>query len=220
MQFSIFGHSPQSLPIYAYHFGTSGPKVLILGGVHGNEPEGVVLAKALIESFHQSFCYKLQITVVPEFNQEGILNKSRLNSNGVDLNRNLPTKDWSKTAFDAKYPPGPFACSEPENQALCNWIKNEKPHFIISLHSWYPLLNTNGNCHPEAQVIQSFTGYKITDSIGYPTPGCLGTYTGLEMNIPTLTYEIERGQSFQDIIKIHKPALLEALKYTEKRQIK
>ena len=56
------------------------------------------------------------------------------------------------------------------------------------------------------------TGYKIEPDIGYPTPGSLGTYAGLERQIPTLTYEIERELSFDLIIKNHVPAIIEGLK--------
>ena len=60
-----------------------------------------------------------------------------------------------------------------------------------------------------------FTGYSIEESIGYPTPGCLGTYCGLEREMPTLTYEIERGLAAEDIFKTHIPAIWESLKVTE-----
>ncbi|MCB0363092.1 MAG: DUF2817 domain-containing protein, partial [Bdellovibrionales bacterium] len=78
-----------------------------------------------------------------------------------------------------------------------------------------PLLNINGDCMRLAQVISRLTGYEIHDSIGYPTPGCLGTYCGLERNMPTLTYEIERGLSHHQIVQVHVPAILEGLKVLE-----
>lgn len=212
-----FGNSINGLPIMGYHFGTSGPKVLILGGVHGDEVEGVTCALGLLNSFVNAFTYKLDLTLVPKFNIDGVLNKQRKNANGVDLNRNLPTNDWTSKVAKESYYPGTAANSESENQALVEWINKEKPRLIISLHSWKPLLNTNGNCHPEAEIISKLTGYSIEESIGYPTPGCLGTYTGLERDMPTLTYEIERGLDPEQILKVHVPAILESLKVTEER---
>ena len=105
---------------------------------------------------------------------------------------NLPTNDWSGEVTKDKYHPGPKANSEVENQGLVDWLSDHQPRLVISLHSWKPLLNTNGRCQFEAEVISKLTGYKIEDSIGYPTPGCLGTYCGLERDMPTLTYEIQR----------------------------
>jgi protein MpaA len=140
-----------------------------------------------------------------------------LNSRGIDLNRNLPTRDWNPKAFTPRYPPGPSPNSEPENQALVKFLGEFQPKMIFSLHSWNPLLNINGDCRPEAETIASLTGYPIEETIGYPTPGCLGTYAGIERNMPTITYEIERGLAPSEILRTHVPALLEALKVSEKR---
>lgn len=211
----IFGTSSQGLSILAYKYGTTGPKILILGGVHGNEPEGATAAWGLLRRFDMGFGYHVQVTIVPVFNPDGLLKGNRLNGRGVDLNRNLPTTDWNPQAFNEKYPPGPAANSEPETQCLVKYLAQENPRWILSLHSWKPLLNVNGRCRPEAECIAKQTGYAIEESVGYPTPGCLGTYCGLERDMPTLTYEIERGLSTENILKIHVPAVCEALKVAE-----
>lgn len=217
MKTTILGRSSLGLPLIAHEFPNSGPEVLILGGVHGDEYEGVVAADGLLESLIQSNPYTLSLTVLPRFNPDGVLKRTRGNGRGVDLNRNLPTKDWSPVVKTPRYHPGPAAGSEPENQALMAFIEKRKPKLIISLHSWHPVLNVNGDCRPEAEVLAKWTGYKIDDDIGYPTPGCLGTYAGLERGSATLTYEIQRGQSVPDVLRIHVPALRDALKVTEKR---
>jgi protein MpaA len=218
MKTSVFGYSSLGLPIMAFEFQNSGPEVLILGGVHGDEVEGVVASQGLLNKFMTAFPYKLNLTLVPQFNIEGVMNKTRGNARGVDLNRNLPTKDWSPEVKTPRYHPGPSAGSEPENQALMKYIETKKPRWILSLHSWHPVLNVNGDCRGEAEVLKTLTGYKIDDDIGYPTPGCLGTYAGIERQSPTLTYEIERGQDPAEILRIHVPAILEALKVTENRK--
>jgi protein MpaA len=218
MKSLVFGATSTGMGIPAFRFGQQGPKVLILGGVHGNETEGTTAAFGLLRHFAKDFTFKLQLTLIPAFNLDGVINQSRLNGSGVDLNRNLPTKDWNPKAFDPKYPPGPTPGSEPENKALVKFLEEEKPKFILSLHSWKPLLNVNGACLPEAQVLSKMTGYEIKDEIGYPTPGCLGTYAGLERGMPTLTYEIERGLSQGNVLEIHVPAILEALKVTERER--
>lgn len=218
MQTSVFGYSSLGLPIIAYEFRNKGPEVLILGGVHGDEVEGVVAAQGLLSHFMTSFPYHLNLVLVPQFNIEGVVNKTRGNARGVDLNRNLATKDWSAEVKTPRYHPGPHAGSEPENQALMKHLDEKKPRWVLSLHSWHPVLNVNGDCRAEAEVLAKYTGYKIDDDIGYPTPGCLGTYAGLERPCPTLTYEIERGLPATEILKIHVPAILEALKETEKRK--
>ena len=215
MESFVFGKSAGAIPIPGYVFGHGHPRVLILGGVHGNEPEGIALAHGLWGEFVRFFPYRLEVTLIPCFNMDGALAGRRTNANGVDLNRNLPTKDWNPKSFSSKYPPGTEANSEPENKALTSWISQQKPQFIFSLHSWVPMLNVNGACEPVASVLQKWTGYPIEASVGYPTPGCLGTYAGLERNIPTITYEIERGLTSGQVLSLHLPAVIEALKTLE-----
>ena len=215
MKTSIFTYTSKGLPVPAFEFHNSGPEILILGGVHGDEVEGVIAAQALLNHFMNSYQYNLNITLVPQFNLEGVIFKTRGNGNGVDLNRNLPTKDWSPEVKTPRYHPGPFAGSEKENLGLIHFINQKKPSFILSLHSWQPLLNVNGDCTKFAETLAKHTGYKIEGDIGYPTPGCLGTYSGIERGLPTLTYEIERGLVAEQIIEIHVPAILDALKTLE-----
>jgi protein MpaA len=212
MKTSIFTNTSKGLPVLAYEFHRGGKEILILGGVHGDEIEGVIASFELLKHFLNSFDYKMNLTLVPQFNLEGVLFKTRGNAKGVDLNRNLPTKDWSPEIKTPRYHPGVSAGSEVENQGLIHYIENKKPALVLSLHSWNPVLNVNGDCYEFANVLARLTGYKIDDDIGYPTPGCLGTYAGLERKCPTLTYEIERGLAAENIIKIHVPAILEALK--------
>lgn len=179
----------------------------------------MIASYGLLEKFLESFSYQLQITLVPVFNIDGVLAKTRTNSNGVDLNRNLATKDWSPEIKTPRYHPGPHALSEPENKKLAEFVDTKKPKLIISLHSWQPVLNVNGSCMEEAKTLSQLTGYKIDADIGYPTPGCLGTYAGLERTSPVITYEIERGLGPKEIIKIHVPAILEALKTCEAKYV-
>lgn len=218
MKMELFARSRKNLPVFKYSFGLKGPRALIIGGVHGDEPEGVIAAQGVLANFLKSFTFNLQVTVIPEFNPEGIMNKKRVNSLGVDLNRNLPTKDWSAEFNTERYFPGPSPLSEPENKALVQLLNKDPYDIIISLHSWNPMININGpDCQCEAEVLKSFTKYPIEPDIGYPTPGSLGTYAGKERQISTITFEIQRDIDFSEINDIHVPAILDCLKETEKR---
>ena len=217
MNTTTLGYSVSGLPISAFQWGEGVPHVLILAGVHGDEVEGVYVGQGLLGEFHKKFPYNMKLTLIPLFNPDGVLQQRRTNEHLVDLNRNLPTKDWSPEIAKEKYHPGPAPNSEPENQALVKWLEKNSPHLIISLHSWKPMINVNGNCQLEADILSQETGYKISEDIGYPTPGSLGTYCGLERNIPTITYEVERGLSFQKTLKIHVPAIQKALFKSEQR---
>lgn len=213
----VFGKTTTGLPIMGYRFGTSGPRVLIIGGVHGDEIEGVWAANGLLLALNEQFNFRVQLTLVPTFNLDGVLARERRNANKIDLNRNLPSNDWTSDVATERYFPGHHANSESENQALVRFLDSpEKPSLIISLHSWKPMLNINGDCRAAAEAIAASTGYIIEESIGYPTPGCLGTYAGLERSLPTITYEIERGLDQVSILRDHVPALLNGLRFFEK----
>lgn len=214
MQAFIFGQTQTGLPIVGYRFGSTGPKVLLLGGVHGDEIEGVWAANGVLKALSENYDLKLQLTVVPMFNLDGILQKERRNASMIDLNRNLPTADWTSVVAKERYFPGHNANSEAENQALVKFLKEEKPKFILSLHSYEPMLNYNGDCKIEAEAISKYTGYIVTDTIGYPTPGSLGTY-GTELGIPTLTYEVERGLNQEGVMKQVQP-IIEGLRSAER----
>ena len=211
MRSFVLGQTESGLPIMGYQSVQSGTPFLILGGVHGDEVEGVIACKGILKALAEGLSCPFNVTVVPVLNEDGFLLNTRANSNGVDLNRNLPTKNWQEKALKPKYAPGPKPNSESENQALTAYIQKTHPQCIVSIHSWKPLLNINGDIKDFAQRIADQTGYEIVEDIGYPTPGSLGTY-GLEHYIPVLTYEIERGLGLQKILQIHVPAIINALK--------
>ena len=212
MKFFFFAKSRGGVSIPGYSLGVRGPRILLLGGVHGDEGEGVALAQELLVKYHRIFPYKLQMILIPILNMDGVLAKTRWNGDGVDLNRNLPTRDWVAQAATPRYHPGPFANSEPENQALTRTIEEFRPQLIISFHSFSRwMINVNGDCHKEANLLHAITGYPIHEDMGYSTPGSLGTYAGQERNIPTITYELRRGLKLSGLIPLHVKAVHECL---------
>jgi protein MpaA len=193
--------------------------ILVLGGVHGNEIEGVWLADAFIDWLRERVPVSqapllLNILVWPRVNPWGVAHGERCNGRSVDLNRNLATEDWTAEIKNPRYPPGTFAGSEPENQLLMALIEAVKPCAVLSGHSFSQYqVNSNGPAKPWAEFLSSLCGYPVTEDIGYPTPGSLGTYAGKERQIPTITLEIERGMSQQAVLDLHLPLLIRSLDY-------
>jgi protein MpaA len=196
-----------------------GPKnVLVLGGVHGDEPEGIRLVNQFVDFALKSFREpNLSLFIIPVFNEDGARKNERCNSNGVDLNRNLPTKDWSPIAAKERYFPGPHPNSEPENQLLVELLDLINPVFILSAHSWInPMICTNGDCKGIPKAMRDVNDLIIQDDIGYPTPGSLGTYTGWERNIPTITLEVLEGDDPERVWLKQRGALLNAFRLIAK----
>jgi protein MpaA len=50
-------------------------------------------------------------------------------------------------------------------------------------------------------------GYPLRASIGYETPGSLGSYSGVELGIPTITFELPRTLPGEDLWPDVRPAL-------------
>ena len=124
----------------------------------------------------------------------------RTNSNGVDLNRNYPTKNWELTEKD-QYFGGEKPASEIETQFMVEVIEKYKPKAIVALHSPYKIVNYDGPAQNLAQKISEIIKYPVEESIGYPTPGSFGTYCGVERNIPTITLELDEECPVEDLIK-------------------
>ena len=174
----------------------------LIGGVHGDEVEGVYVLKELFSWLKLEHSLKdMPIIVVPILNVDGYRTQSRVNAHAVDLNRNLPTKDWSPTASQPKYNPGPKPLSEPENQFLIKLFDKYRPGFILSFHTWKPILNHNGDCQDVAEFLNKYNHYEMAGDIGYPTPGSLGTFAVEKYHSPVLTFECPELRTHRESLK-------------------
>lgn len=198
------------------------PWVLVLAGAHGDEVEGVWLVEELRTRWSKHFPWKRVGAVLwARANPDGAALGQRWNGRNVDLNRNLPTRDWTPEVKNPRYPPGPSAASEPETGALVRLLDACAPRAVLSLHSFdKPQVNANGSdatgVRPWAEALAAVCGYPVTEDIGYPTPGSLGTFAGVERGIPTVTLEIERGLAREKVLALHVPTVEAALSHWEK----
>lgn len=174
-----------------------GKRVLVLGLIHGDEPLAGEMALDWAERLHALREKKIEARnswrVVPMLNPDGLERKTRMNANGVDLNRNFPTKDWADEAqlfwkkaggSDPRRFPGSTAASEAETKCVIAQIKDFKPDFIVSVHTPYHVLDFDG---PR----MSFPKYKDLPwrALGN-FPGSLGRYMWRDYQIPVLTVEL------------------------------
>ncbi len=197
----------------------SWPWVLLLSGVHGDEIEGVWLLEEVRSAWVKQYPFKkVGVILWTQVNPDGVAKATRWNSKHVDLNRNLPTKDWSPQVKNPRYPPGLTAASELETKALIELIHACEPCAVLSVHSFERFqINVNGPATEWANVLAQVCKYPVTEDIGYPTPGSLGTYSGKEKGIPTITLEIEKGLSKDEVLKIHFPVIESALQFWDER---
>jgi len=164
--------------------------LLLIGGVHGDEPEGVALAQQTLTWLKSNADTRVPWLLIPCLNPDGVAAGSRVNARGVDLNRNYPAKSWSPEATQERYNPGPEPASEPEIKALVNLIGQTRPRLIIHCHSWHPcIVYTGPPGKKDAQRLAEASGYELKESIGYDTPGSLSEYAWHDLQIPVICIE-------------------------------
>lgn len=193
--------------MFAYFGNTAGSCVLFLGGVHGDELPTVYLMLKLAHyvkdnpAMFKDRC----IIIAPLVNPDSFLSAAptRVNANGVDINRNFPTRDWQKDAIrqwiakgkkNRRYYPGTKPASEQETMFQTALIKRFQPQKILSVHSPLNFFDYDG----PSSDLNSFEQWmeKISREANHPFkkfgyyPGSLGNYAGHERNIFTLTLEL------------------------------
>lgn len=171
-------------------------KVLIIGVFHGDEPQGEFLIRQFLKE--RKTAPKNRLLLIPCLNPDGKELNTRQNANGVDLNRNFPTKNHIITN-DEHYFGGTNPASEVETQFMMKIIEEYKPDFILSLHAPYRVVNYDGDAKRQAEEISKLTGYPVEEDIGYPTPGSFGTYAGKERQIPTITLELPEDKQDNEL---------------------
>jgi len=84
-------HTLIDLPIFIRRAQEEGPVVLISGGIHGDEINGIVTARRLLEEMDQGWSLlRGTLIFIPLMNIYGFLSTSRTFPDGRDLNRSFP----------------------------------------------------------------------------------------------------------------------------------
>lgn len=169
--------------------------ILWMGGVHGDEPEGVWLARATLEFLRREpHAVRVPWALVPCLNVDGFAHRTRVNARGVDLNRNYPSRNWSPAFEKDRYHPGAQPGSEPEVQAVVKLLRDFRPRLVVHCHSWKPCVVYAGDVAiRDAERLARASGYEARPEIGYPTPGALSQYGWGDHQIPVICIEAESG---------------------------
>jgi protein MpaA len=146
---TIIGYSLAARPIDVYTFGVGEREMLIVAGIHGGyEWNTIALANELITHINENpgaIPSDVTLYIIRNMNPDGEARAhgvdGRVNNNGVDLNRNFPSDNWT-AEWDRDgcwiYRPttgGAYAGSEPETRSVMGFIKTHKIQVLISYHS-------------------------------------------------------------------------------------
>ena len=191
-------------------------KLLVIAGIHGEEPETTFLLSRALRAFDDNFD---SVAFILCANPDGMTLGTRGNANGVDLNRNFGTQNFStemvgsrsilEAPRDTLLSPGGTAGSELETQALVALIEKLKPLSILSMHAPMGCVDAPQKTELVERLMATFN-LKWVPDIGYKTPGSLGTWCG-ERGLDCVTLELPRmslehlfdryGRAFADFLE-------------------
>src|SRR5687767_9677171 len=190
--FPRIGRSRQGRAIVASCHGDPATRggLVLMAGIHGDEGSSVeamleLLASPLPEG-------PRPLWVVPALNPDGLLVATKNSAANVDLNRNFPARNF--TAEHAPgYDPGPAALSEPESAAFAELLDRVAPAAVVTVHAPFACINYDGPAADWAQAVADACGWPARGDLGYPTPGSLGSWLGVDRGLPVLTIELPPG---------------------------
>ncbi|MFZ2252952.1 MAG: M14 family metallopeptidase [Minisyncoccia bacterium] len=169
---TVIGTSVEDRTITAYHYGTGDTELLFIGGIHGGYSWNTTLVAYELMNYldknPNAIPRNVRVTVIPVLNPDGLykisgtegvfakadITKSldetipgRFNAHTVDLNRNFDC-DWkSSGVWQSKtVSGGSKAFSEPESQALREYVGAHKPSAVVA---WYSAVGGvfSSSCH-------------------------------------------------------------------------
>lgn len=216
----ILGSSVEGRPITLEHFGPrdgSVPSVLILGGIHGDEVTSVDLTRNLARLLPEQpdLVEGRHVAILEVANPDGYAARTRSNARGVDVNRNFPARNF-RPGGGRGFRGGTAPASEPETRAILSAIAQVRPRLIVSIHSirgGRECNNYDGPAEAVARLMAQYNGYPATANIGYPTPGSLGSYAGIDLSIPIVTLELPRQLPGEAAWAQNREALLAAIRW-------
>ena len=184
------GTSVQERPISSVVYGHGPDTILIIGGIHGDEPAGVELCRRLCAYLeeHPDELAGIRVIVVPAANPDGLAAGRRPNARGVDANRNFDARNRTEGKVH-----GPAPLSEPESRFIVTLITHYLPARIVSIHQPLTCVDYDGPARRLAEATSKACGLPVR-KLGARS-GSLGSYAGVDLGIPTITLELPHSAS-------------------------
>jgi protein MpaA len=189
--FDELGRSTEGRPIRGRRFGSDGPALLVFGGIHGDELASV---EAVIELATRLTAAppRAPVWLLPAVNPDGVARVRKNSARDVDLNRNFPARSFV-TAHAPGYDPGAAPLSEPETRVVADLVARAPVGAVVAVHAPFACVNYDGPAAAWAEAVAAACGWPARGDIGYPTPGSLGSWLGIDRGLPVLTLELPPG---------------------------
>jgi protein MpaA len=211
---SVYGSSIDGSSLTIWLPENKKPKILVLASMHGDESETTVVLSDALRSIRTD---SLENAAILCGNPDGVVRGTRGNANGVDLNRNFPTSNWSSEPVsyksrkdgprDIDLSPGAEPGSEPETRALISLLDRLQPRAVVTLHAALACIDDLDSSYL-GRALSERTGLPL-EPVTYPTPGSFGSWAQAR-GLNLVTYEFEPA-SLYDLKERHAPVLIELL---------
>ncbi len=182
------GASVLGRPLDRIILGDGPLNVQFLASIHGNEAAGTPLLHRLVWRLKADpeLLEGRRVVVLPMVNPDGVAANRRFNARGIDLNRNFPAENRQNTKVF-----GLEALSEPEAVAVFRTIDDFPPSHIVTLHEPLNCVDFDGPAELLAQAMGKVCPLPVK-KLG-SRPGSLGSFAGVTLGIPTVTFELPRN---------------------------
>lgn len=189
-QHRMAGLSVRNRPIMCLVHGYGPDVILIMATIHGNEPAGTPLVHKLNDYLqqHPEFLDGRTVVLLPVANPDGLALDKRYNVNDVDLNRNFEAANRRSDVQG-----GSEALSEPEARAIKQLILEYMPDRIVSIHQPLVCIDYDGPGQMLAERMARYCDLPVK-KLG-ARPGSLGSYAGVTLGIPIITFEMKKDDS-------------------------
>jgi murein peptide amidase A len=181
---AVVGHSVERRPIELVHVAGLGPRVLVVGCIHGNECAGMAVVAALRRAH-----LGVDLWLVPTLNPDGLARGTRENANGVDLNRDF------------------FRASQPETRAARALVARVRPRYTIWFHQHLDLVWAYGRSSAAGRRYARLAGLRFYRHVWEP-----GSATNWQNRLPdgqrSITVELPAGRLDAAGIRRHVRAVL------------
>jgi murein peptide amidase A len=173
-------------------------RVLVVGAVHGDEPGGRRVTRALLRRRPPA---GVQWWIVRDLNPDGSSRGTRTNAHGVDLNRNFPHR-W-RSGPRGRYWPGRRAASEPETRWAMRLVRRIRPHAAVWLHQPYGI--TVPSAGSDRRLVRRYA--RVSGLPVRRLPRYRGTAAGWENKVipggGAFVVELHAGRPSSDTVRRH-----------------
>ena len=187
------GMSVRGRPIAMVSVGSGPRKVLVVGGIHGNEAGASVADRfaAYLLANPSAVASGTQVDIVICANPDARARSRRTNARGVDLNRNFPSRNWRR--FSTRLgSSGWRRASEPETRALVQVLAGGYVQ-VVALHSKGSIVDYDGPGGLSlARRVSAASGLRVVRLSRFRRyRGSLGSYVPERYGIPVVTFELK-----------------------------